>query len=277
MVAQGVNSDPAATVDWAAPWFGSVAAAGRAMVGTPDLRCALTENARLRNVRTVAGEPVRFVDPAAAGASAYEAYIASTGAVPTRNNLHDFFNALVWLTFPLAKARLNALQASAIAAHGIGVRRGPLRDAATLIDENGMLLVTRRADLIDALRQRAWRRLFVAHRAAWNGEVRPVVFGHALMEKLKAPYKGITAHGVPVLLPADAPLAEVDAGVAAALDATLSPRRLLPVPVLGIPGWASNDDAAYYDDQAVFRAPNSSGRRLMEPAAEQLNQGQRGQ
>ena len=274
MVAHDVNSDPAATVDWSAPWFWPVAADGRAMVGTPDVRCALTENARLRNVRTVAGQSGRFVDPAAAGTTAYEAYIANTGAVPTRNNLHDFFNALVWLTFPLAKARLNALQASAIASQGIGVRRGPLRDAATLIDENGMLLVTRRADLIDALRQRAWRRLFVAHRAAWDGEVRPVVFGHALMEKLKAPYKGITAHALPVLLPADASLAEVDAAVAAGLDATLSPRRLLPVPVLGIPGWASNDDAAYYDDQAVFRAPNPSGRGLTEPAAEQLNQGQ---
>lgn len=274
MVVQGVNSDLAAAVDWAAPWFGPVAAEGRAMAGTPDLRWALTEKARVRNVRTAAGEPVRFVDADAAGATAYEAYIAHTGAVPTRNNLHDLFNALTWLTFPLTKARLNALQASAIAAHGIGVRRGPLRDAATLIDENGMLLVTRRGDLVDALRQRAWRRLFVAQRTAWAGEVRPVVFGHALMEKLTAPYKGITAHALPVLLPADAPLADVDAGVAAALDATLSPRRLLPVPVLGIPGWASNDDAAYYDDRAVFRLPNSSGRGLKEPAAGQLNQGQ---
>lgn len=269
-----MSSGPAAVVDWAAPWFGPVAADGRAMAGAPDLRCALSEAARLRHVRTAAGMPVRFVDPAAAGPTAYEAHIAHTGEVPTRDNLHDFFNALVWLTFPRTKARLNALQASAIAAHGIGVRRGPLRDAATLIDENGMLLVTRRADLIDALRQRAWRRLFVAHRAAWADEVRPVVFGHALMEKLMASYKGITAHALPVLLPADAPLAEVDAGVAAALDATLSPRRLLPVPVLGIPDWASNENAAYYDDQAVFRPPHSSGRGRAEPAAEQLNQGQ---
>lgn len=274
MVAHGVSSDLAAAVDWAAPWFGPVAADGRAMVGAPDLRGALSETARVRNVRTAAGSPVRFADPTAAGSTAYEAHIARTGAVPTRDNLHDFFNALVWLGFPCTKARLNALQASAIAAHGIGVRRGPLRDAATLIDENGMLLVTRRADLVDALRQRAWRRLFVAYRAAWAGEVRAVVFGHALMEKLVAPYKGITAHALPVLLPADAPLAEVDAGVAAALDATLSPRRLLPVPVMGIPGWACNDDAAYYDDQAVFRAPHPSGRSLKEPAAGQLNQGQ---
>jgi hypothetical protein len=30
---------------------------------------------------------------------AYEAHISATGNVPTRENLHDFFNALVWLTF----------------------------------------------------------------------------------------------------------------------------------------------------------------------------------
>jgi Protein of unknown function (DUF3025) len=274
VVAHGVSSDLAAAVDWSAPWFGPVAADGRAMVAAPDLRGALSETARRRNVRTAAGPPLRFAGPAAAGSTAYEAHIARTGEVPTRDNLHDFLNALVWLAFPRTKARLNALQANAIAAHGIGVRRGPVRDAATLIDENGMLLVTRRADLIDALRQRAWRQLFVAHRAAWAREVRPVVFGHALMEKLTAPYKGITAHALPVLLPPDAPLAAIDAGAAAALDATLSPRRLLPVPVMGIPGWACNDDAAYYDDQAVFRKPHPSGRGLAQPAAGQLSQGQ---
>jgi hypothetical protein len=41
--------------------------------------------------------------------------------------------------------------------------------------------------------------------------------------------------------------------VAAALDPTLTPRGLLALPVLGIPGWADNDDPAYYDDAAVFR------------------------
>jgi len=56
-----------------------------------------------------------------------------------------------------------------------------------------------------------------------------------------------------VRLDADASLAAVDAAVAAALDEGLAPGRLRPLPVLGIPGWAENDDAAYYDDAAVFR------------------------
>ena len=71
---------------------------------------------------------------------AYEAFIFRTGMVPTRDNLHDMFNGLVWWLFPRAKRRLNELQAAAIAAQGVGSVRGPLRDALTLFDENAALL-----------------------------------------------------------------------------------------------------------------------------------------
>ena len=40
-------------------------------------------------------------------------------------------------------------------------------------------------------------------------------------------------------------------------DVTLTPGRLLPLPVLGVPGWADNVDPAYYDDPAVFRRKRS--------------------
>jgi hypothetical protein len=54
----------------------------------------------------------RFVaqDALPAG-EAYEAFIARTGAVPTRDLLHDLFNGLVWQRHPALKRRLNALQA----------------------------------------------------------------------------------------------------------------------------------------------------------------------
>jgi hypothetical protein len=265
VVPRGVSPELSA-VNWKAPWFGPVAADGRGLSGAPDPREALTRAARLRNVCTATGQPVRFVDPDAAGDVAYEAHIGRTGEVPTRSNLHDVFNALVWLAFPRAKARLNALQSRAIATEGVGARRGPLRDAATLLDENGVLLVTRRLDLVEALRQHAWHGLFVAERSAWAADIRPVVFGHALMEKLTAPYKGIAAHALPVVLAPDAPLSDVDAWVAAALDKTLTPRGLLPIPVLGIPGWTANDDVAYYDDPAVFRPMRSPRARRVTTA-----------
>jgi hypothetical protein len=240
-------------IDWGAPWFAPVAECGRATAAEPDLRAALTDAARARDVRNARGVPVRFVASDAAGERAYEEHIGLTGEVPTRDNLHDFFNALMWITFPRAKARLNALQAAAIARDGIGSSRGPLRDAATLLDENAALVVTLRSDLVDALARHEWRRLFAEQRSAWRSEIRVVVFGHALLDKLTTPYRGVTAHALPVPLPAAASLAAIDDAVADILDARLAPRQLLPLPVLGIPGWAANDDATYYDDATVFR------------------------
>jgi hypothetical protein len=254
-------------IDWTAPWFDAVAAHGEEASNAPDARAALAAMADRLGIRNATGRQISFASAEAAGAAAYEAHIARTGEVPTRDNRHDFFNALVWLAFPRTKARLNVLQAQAIAATGIGAQRGPLRDAATLIDENAVLFVTQRADIVDALRRHDWHALFVGLRAAWGPDVRPVVFGHALMEKLGAPYKAVTAHAVPVPLPADASIADIDAQVAATLDPTLTPRRLLPLPVFGIPGWADNDDLAFYDDPAVFRparrrqAPNDQSPR----------------
>ena len=251
----GGELDPplAAASDWISPWFDAVAGHGRAMLHAPDVRAALTAAAERLDIRNAAGRPIRFSAAGVASDTAYEAHIGRTGEVPTRDNRHDFFNALVWLTFPRTKARLNALQAQAIAAEGIGAQRGPLRDAATLIDENAVLLVTQSADIVDALRRHDWHALFVEQRTAWGTRVRPVVFGHAVMEKLTAPYKAITAHALPVRLAADASLAAIDAQVAAALDPAMTPRQLLPLPVLGIPGWADNDELAYYEDAAVFR------------------------
>lgn len=244
-------------VDWAAPWFEAVAAHGHSVSNQRDRRATLTAAAARLRVCNAARAPIRFSEADAAGGAAYEAHIARTGEVPTRDNLHDFFNALVWLALPRTKARLNFLQAEAIAAAGVAAQRGPLRDAATLLDENGVLLVTEREDLVDALRRHDWHGLFVVNRAAWGTDIRPLVFGHALMEKLTAPYKGITAHALPVPLPAAAAPGTIDARVAVSLDAGLSPGRLLPIPVLGIPGWADNDDVTYYDDSSVFRPARS--------------------
>ncbi len=57
---------------------------------------------------------------------AYEKYIFDAARVPTRDGLHDFFNGLVWHSFPLTKKRLNELQATQIArTHGRPACAGP--------------------------------------------------------------------------------------------------------------------------------------------------------
>ncbi|MDH4392699.1 MAG: DUF3025 domain-containing protein [Aquabacterium sp.] len=204
------------------------------------------------NAIGLAAGPLRFVPQSALPAGeAYEAFIHRSACVPTRDNPHDFFNGLVWLAQPAIKRRLNALQITEIARHGVGSQRGPVRDALTLFDENGALLHAP-PPLWRALRQRDWPALFITHRALW-ADARLVIVGHALLEKLAtAPRKALTAH----VLPADAVLADaVLADAVLAMDATAwAAKPFCPLPVLGVPGWwPANAEAGFYEDAAVFR------------------------
>jgi hypothetical protein len=191
---------------------------------------------------------------------AYEAFIARTACIPTRDNAHDFFNGLVWLVHPQLKARLNALQAAQIHGeterHRAGPRcsqgavRGVVRDALTLFDENAAWLQAPPV-LAKALQQRDWRALFITHRALWC-DATLVLFGHALLEKLLRPRTAITAHVW--LVPCDA--ADPQAWLASAITPQqLASKPWSPLPVLGVQGWWNlNQHAAFYDDATVFRA-----------------------
>ncbi len=250
-----MDADRLSRADWSQPWLAAVAD-GYALVTAANPLAALNREARRRRVSTAAGLPIEFVDGADAPAGrAYEVHIAATGRVPTRLNAHDLMNALVWLAMPRTKARLNALHAQAFEARGGD--RGPLRDAATLFDENGALLVTRAGTLPALLRARRWREAFVERRHGWSA-VRLLCFGHALMVKLMSPYKAITAHVRVVDLPVDAALPALDHAMSAQIDNGFRTSMLLPLPVLGVPGWcAANADPAYYEDVAVFRPARS--------------------
>ncbi|MDM0011163.1 DUF3025 domain-containing protein [Variovorax sp. J22P168] len=243
-----------AALDPSAPWLVPFAPrlhrlAARTSAGADAAAALAAEPSPI----ALAAGPLRFVagDSAAPG-EAYEDFIHRTGCVPTRDNLHDLFNGLVWLQFPEAKRRLNQLQAGEIARAGIGAQRGPLRDALTLFDENGAVLEAPDA-LWEALLARDWQRLFVSGRTLWR-EARLQLFGHALLEKLCHPRKAVTAH----VLRAPGPkpsLAADDRSMAAALDgAHLAGKPFAPLPVLGVPGWwPQNQNFSFYDDSEVFR------------------------
>jgi hypothetical protein len=185
---------------------------------------------------------------------AYESFIYLHKRVPTRDNLHDFFNGLCWLRFPKTKSRLNFLQAQEITSQGVGSTRGPLRDALTLFDENVFLLQSSDT-LWQALQDRDWIKLFVQLRDGWQS-AHVVTFGHALLEKLVTPYKSITAHVYRIASNVDA---QDDQALDDWLASNLQPnfmatKPFLPLPVLGIPGWWSeNEDASFYSDSRVFR------------------------
>lgn len=246
------RTQPAAfsDVDWQTPWLApwrelGVPLAGAAARGTPVHEA----------LNAAQGAPLRFVPQTQLPAGmAYEQFIFDTGCVPTRDNLHDFFNGLVWQRFGKAKQRLNQLQAGALATQGVGPVRGPLRDACTLLDESGALLEAPPA-LWQALVARDWQALFVQHRALWR-DARVTLFGHAVMEQLIAPRKGITAH-VLVTHGAMDSEADQDEQLARRLEPSwLATKPFAPLPLLGIPGWWSdNASASFYDDAAVFRPP----------------------
>ena len=196
---------------------------------------------------------------------AYEAHIFQTHRVPTRCGAHDFFNGLIWQHWPQTKRVLNALQWAQIDKDGVQKTRGPLRDALTLLDENGALLIAPQA-IWDALVTRDWVTALHTHRSLW-ASARLYIVGHALLEQLLLfPRKSLTAH---LWLPTPAFQDTVSAiphtaGMRTALDAAwaqalasdgaLAHKPFTPLPVMGTPGWvADNADAAYYADTAVFR------------------------
>ncbi len=242
-------------LDWSAPWYAPWRDAGQAVTARIARGLPAHEALNLQG----GDPPVRFVPQQALPADvAYERFIFEQRQCPTREGLHDVFNGLCWLQFPQSKRQLNALQAAQIAAHGVGAVRGPVRDAVTVFDENGALLDAP-APLWEALVARQWRRLFIDLRPLW-AQARLVVFGHALLEKLVAPRKDMTAH----LWHAPAPLArlgQADAWLAAACTGErLGAKPFVPLPVLGVPGWwPANEEVAFYDDERVFRPARRPG------------------
>ena len=253
------------TIDWSRPWYDSVRPAFERL-GPGAIHDALNGAASALGLRNHAGQPIRFIPQSELPeGAAYEEHIGATGCVPTRENLHDYFNALVWLTFPRIKRQLNALQAAEIAAAGIGKSRGPARDAATIFDENAALLAVRDnaagSALVEDLRAHRWLDALYTGRERFVRDCEPWLFGHAAMEKLAAPRKAITAHAMIVrvpddyfTLPFDARREWLDIRVADGLATDgLSTAAFTPLPVLGVPEWWSGQGEAFYADASVFR------------------------
>lgn len=152
----------------------------------------------------------------------YDARIVR-GEIPTRAaHWHDYLNALVWVTFPLAKRALHERQHVVIDAwlrdHGL-VRddgsfdrlpnaRTRVHDALALVDEGGIVV------LRDG-----------------RGGAREVLFGHAIFEGLVLGTRSMIAREIPVdvsdLATPDEDLVRADALLAARIrDPALTPEIL---------------------------------------------------
>lgn len=202
----------------------------------------------------------------------YEPRCYLQGEVQMReNNWHDLLNALVWLTFPKTKATLNARHYHALTHHAespTNAGRGAVRDANTLLDESGVIVVHSTtqtgAELATQLRNFKWKELFWHKREQVKTEMAFYLFGHGLYEKALQPYVGMTGQGLLLAVePAyfgwslNQQLAHLDLLLAnhlAAPEHCRNTRDLAPVPLLGVPGWTEdNNHAEYYDNTAYFR------------------------
>jgi hypothetical protein len=214
--------------------------------------------------------PIRFVPAHNLPAVDYEKQIFSTGEVSTREkNWHDLFNALVWSRFPSLKVAINAVHFRELGSGQDG-RRGKQRDALTLFDESGVIVVSSNKEHLGALARRHWRSVLLENASAWQNEIKVFVVGHALLEKLLQPYKSLTAHALLMRLdesflvqPRVTLLKMLDEMLAECLLAGSildSPASLSPLPLMGIPGWwtAAEQNDEFYADRQVFRSPHGN-------------------
>lgn len=233
-----------------------------------DLNALLDQHDCAPSVQS--GHPLRFV-PQQTGKLAFESQYEPrcylSGEVQSRaSNWHDLLNALVWLTFPKAKAAINARHYLALrqVREPSGSQRGAVRDTNTLMDESGVIVACANPELAQLLRDFQWCELFWQRRADVQQHMGFYVFGHGLYEKALQPYIGLTGQGIIVDVgqeffswSAAMQLAHLDE----LLEAFWSDekncrttRELHPVPLLGVPGWYEKNNAAdFYHNTAYFR------------------------
>ncbi|MFK8014006.1 MAG: DUF3025 domain-containing protein [Gammaproteobacteria bacterium] len=218
------------------------------------------------------GAPLHFAtktDAGFDGAAAYERHIHDTGEIPLRPAFwHDLFNALMWIQFPAIKTALNEAHCQEL--DNPTQQRSARRDALTLLDECGVLIGV--TDMQPRARhaEHRWHDLFVTGRAAWHRDIVPMMIGHGLCEQGLHAYIGLTGKALYVTMethwlrvPHDERRRLIDTQLAGQIrhgNAVMTTKELLPLPLLGVPGWwPDNENDTFYSDADYFR-PKRQGR-----------------
>jgi len=241
-------------------------------IGWPDsnMLTALANDAgRIVNAQ---GLRVRFVPQAPKSKhfeDGFEPRAFLKGEVQLRSlDWHDLFNALVWITFPTTKAVINARHFELLSGAQTG-NRPPARDALTLFDEEGMVVLSSDPGLLDLVREFQWKELFWKRREEVRKQMRFFLFGHGLYHKALTPFVGMTGKAVMLSvpdafaqLPLNSQIAETDRLLAAHVwdRASMSHgRELSPLPVLGVPAWwGGNEQESFYENADYFRPGRDS-------------------
>ncbi|MCW8093065.1 DUF3025 domain-containing protein [Alteromonas sp. ASW11-130] len=199
----------------------------------------------------------------------YEEIVCQSNQVPTReNSWHDFFNALIWLQFPRTKRLLSELHQQDISSYGINPRTRR-RNHITHFDECGIILaipsgnIIKGNELLSLLANHQWNHAFIDKREEWGRTVLPVVFGHAMLEMMLAPFIGLTAKWLAVEVCEEfAELSfqqrnrELDSALLRKINALNNfdiKHPLKPLPVLGVPNWYASQSEKFYSNTEYFR------------------------
>ena len=195
----------------------------------------------------------------------YEPRIFLHGEIQTRlNNWHDFFQVLVWLTWPKTKSLLNQLHYQA-ASKRTAKLRSPQENFLTLFDECGIIIVSSNRSLLEMIEEFQWRQLFCENKNKFGEEIGGIVFGHAMYEKALNPYIGMTAQALLIEVePNDFNTHDnysaLDQLVVTAINKLekITPKMLHPFPLLGVPNWYEPQDEQFYNNQNYFRPGRKS-------------------
>ncbi|MFA3789809.1 DUF3025 domain-containing protein [Aliiglaciecola sp. SL4] len=224
----------------------------------------------------------------------YETIIFKDRVIPTRpNSWHDLFNGLVWLNFPKTKTLLNRWHVEDIQSYGL-TPRTHRRNQITLFDECGIVLAVSDSRVCEHLANHQWQKVFIEDRHKWDNQdamfndeinavfnmdchvnshehkpqIKAFVFGHANYEMLLNPFIGLTGKWLPIKVD-DRFFAENHTRQLSTLDSSLydllccknslsDSGKLSPIPLLGIPGWYSqNQSREFYLNQDYFRPARS--------------------
>ncbi|HEY5372723.1 MAG TPA: DUF3025 domain-containing protein [Polyangiaceae bacterium] len=203
-------------------------------------------------------------------AGGFDALIAESALIPTRPELHhDLLGALIWLHFPALKTAIHRAQL----ASG-GGPRGPSENAATHLDESGVLVASSDSSVFEALADLKWLEVFWRRREALQQTTRFIAFGHGLLDSLREPHpklmgKALFVHVAAAELELSASQLRVflDQRVAQRLSRFLvEPARLHPLPVLGVPGWSPEQCEAFYGNEQYFRVARARPRAARDAA-----------
>lgn len=218
-----------------------------------------------------AGVDVSFVEPGVKStlfSAHYEVRIAEKREVETRLQCwHDLCNALVWRAFPKSKWALSWRYYQELCTKretwSPSDRRSKEEDLCTIFSENSLLIAYCDEEDAQAIRDFRWKDIFWKRRVGLQKRMELFFWGHALLEKARNPYIGMTGHAVFMRVEPSFFHEEcleknktVDRYMTCLIESSelQCAQDFSPFPILGFPGFCKeSEQEEFYENRWYFR------------------------